>query len=229
MQRAGSIVSRLAAAGTAAALAVAIGGAVLTLPREADGLSRHVQQRLGDSGVSHPVTAVLMNFRGYDTLLEMAVLALAVLGARALAAGGRRAPPPALESPVLDGLLRLVAPLMVIVTGYLLWVGGHAPGGAFQAGALLAALGVLLLLGGRQWPRGLSERGERLLAVGGLAVFVLVGVGVLSPQRSLLEYPRGISKWLILLIEAACTISIAAVLTALFAGGKLVEDGDHSR
>ncbi len=31
------------------------------------------------SGVEHPVTAVLLNFRGYDTLLEIAVLLLALL------------------------------------------------------------------------------------------------------------------------------------------------------
>ena len=33
-----------------------------------------------DSGVSHPVTAVLLNFRAYDTLLELAVVLSAVLG-----------------------------------------------------------------------------------------------------------------------------------------------------
>ncbi|MFN2337821.1 MAG: hypothetical protein ABR544_02485, partial [Gammaproteobacteria bacterium] len=37
-----------------------------------------VQEHLGTSGVSHPVTAVLLNFRAHDTLLEIGVLLLAV-------------------------------------------------------------------------------------------------------------------------------------------------------
>jgi multisubunit Na+/H+ antiporter MnhB subunit len=37
-----------------------------------------------ESGVDHPVTAVLLNFRSYDTLLEIAVLLLAVVVALAL-------------------------------------------------------------------------------------------------------------------------------------------------
>ena len=36
----------------------------------APGLTGHVQHRLSESGTAWPVTAVLLNFRGYDTLLE---------------------------------------------------------------------------------------------------------------------------------------------------------------
>lgn len=37
-------------------------------------------ERVPESGVSNPVTAVLLNFRSYDTLLELAVLLAAILG-----------------------------------------------------------------------------------------------------------------------------------------------------
>ncbi|MDH3716703.1 MAG: sodium:proton antiporter [Planctomycetota bacterium] len=125
-----------------------IGWTILSLPTEWNGLSNRVAARLGDSGVRNPVTAVLMSFRGYDTLLEIGVLLVAALGVRALATDRNHADrslfdPP---GPVLTGLLRLIAPLIIVVAGYLLWVGGHAPGGAFQAGAVLASLGVLMLL-----------------------------------------------------------------------------------
>ncbi|MDP3892698.1 hydrogenase subunit MbhD domain-containing protein, partial [Nocardioides sp.] len=43
-----------------------------------------VADRVGESGVEHPVTAVLLNFRSYDTLLEVAVLLVAILAALAL-------------------------------------------------------------------------------------------------------------------------------------------------
>jgi hypothetical protein len=47
-------------------------------------LAGQVLARIGESGVSNPVTAVLLNFRGYDTLLELAVLLAALLGILAL-------------------------------------------------------------------------------------------------------------------------------------------------
>ena len=94
----------------------------------------------------NPVTAVLLNFRGYDTLLEMVVLLVALLGVWAL--GGRSLRPEAAPGPVLDTLVRLLVPVLILVAAYLLWVGAHAPGGAFQAGSVLGAAGVLLLLAG---------------------------------------------------------------------------------
>jgi len=128
------------------ALAVGLGYVLLSLPAQAPGLSEHVVANLEHSGVSNPVTAVLLNFRSYDTLLEMGVLLLALLGVWSL--GGipeRRKSSP---GPVLDMMSRLLVPLMILVAGYLLWVGSHAPGGAFQAGSVLAAAGVLMLLAG---------------------------------------------------------------------------------
>ncbi len=56
-----------------AVLAMGLGYAVLSLPTQAPGLNEAVASNLENSGVSNPVTAVLLNFRGYDTLLEMGV------------------------------------------------------------------------------------------------------------------------------------------------------------
>ena len=39
-----------------------------------------IDAAMAQSGVDHPVTAVLLNFRAWDTLLELAVLLLALLG-----------------------------------------------------------------------------------------------------------------------------------------------------
>ncbi|HBH35695.1 MAG TPA: hypothetical protein DDW45_04780, partial [Gammaproteobacteria bacterium] len=57
-----------------------LGYALLSLPEQAVGLSEQVRVNMEMSGVQNPVTAVLLNFRGYDTLLEMAVLLAALLG-----------------------------------------------------------------------------------------------------------------------------------------------------
>ncbi len=199
--------------------------AILSLPTEAVGLSDAVETELDQSGAKNPVTAVLLNFRGYDTLLEIVVLLLAVIGARVLTAtnassGDKQSQPVNL---VLVGFMRIIAPVMIVVAGYLLWVGGHAPGGAFQAAAVLAAMGVLLKLGGVHWTRNLSDLGERLLLVAGLTAFLAVAIGVMSDQRSFLEYPTSAAKSLMLLIEFLATVSIAAILLALFSSGTLRE------
>jgi uncharacterized MnhB-related membrane protein len=64
----------------AGGLAVVIAAGLRGLPAEFTGLSVHVAGAIADSGADNPVTAVLLNFRAYDTLLEVAVLLLALIG-----------------------------------------------------------------------------------------------------------------------------------------------------
>jgi len=204
------------------AVAGGLGYALFALPLQAEGLSGAVAGRIAQSGVSHPVTAVLLNFRGYDTWLELAVLVLALVGAWSL--GLPPLGPEPAPGPVLDRLTRLILPLMILVAGYLLWVGAQAPGGAFQAGAVLGAAGVLLLLDGWRLPRGLAGWPLRLLLVLGVAVFAAVGVAAIALGGVLLQYPPGAAGGLILLIEAAATLAIGVTLAALFHGSRPEDD-----
>lgn len=195
--------------GFSAALMVAL----WQLPPAAVSLPPQVTAHLAQSGVAHPVTAVLLNFRGYDTLLEIAVLLLAVIG---LLAVGRTPPGRGLPAePVVRALARGAAPLMVLFAVYLLWAGAHRPGGAFQAGALLAAALVLLNLA-QVIPAWVTP--SRLLRFGmvaGLLLFVLVAL-VLSGPDALLRYPPQQAGHIILLIESALTVSLGLILAGLF-------------
>jgi len=197
-------------------LALALGASMLALPQFAVRLPGEVTANLDASGVAHPVTAVLLNFRGYDTLLEVAVLLLALLGVFALSHHATsHAHPAAPAHPVLQTLARVLAPLMVLVAGYLLWIGAHAPGGAFQAGAVLAAAGVLLRLAGLlpAWAQpGRLLRGGLAL---GLLVFLAVAIAGL-PQGELLHYPPALASPLILLVETGLTLSIGLTLAGLY-------------
>ncbi|MEA1052444.1 hydrogenase subunit MbhD domain-containing protein [Lamprobacter modestohalophilus] len=200
------------------ALLTGLGLVVWQLWVPAPGLSNLVDARLDESGVAYPVTAVLLNFRGYDTLLELAVLLLALIGVWSLSTAshlGDEEPEPALAA-----LSRLLAPLMILVAAYLVWVGAYAPGGAFQAGSVLGAAGVLLRLSG--WRLSLSATGWplRLVLVLGVAVFAFIGLAVIGFGQPLLGYPPGWAKPAILTIELAATLSIGAILAALFIGGR---------
>lgn len=199
------------------AMAVGLGYALLSLPEQAVGLSDQVKMNMETSGVRNPVTAVLLNFRGYDTLLEMAVLLVALLGVWSLGAAEvhRRIDP----EPVLSLLVGGLAPVMILMAGYLLWVGASAPGGAFQAGSVLAAAGILLLLSSKRFPVRLMGWPLRVVLVIGLGTFTAVGVTLLFVSGVFLQYPSGLAGALILFIEAAATLSIGVILAALFLGG----------
>ena len=187
------------------------------LPQTAAALSAQVYARLDASGVSNPVTAVLLNFRAYDTLLEVAVLLLALLGAWVVHNNADTATPaPWLrDSLVVAALVRLLTPPAVLVAMYLLWVGSKAPGGAFQAGAVLAAVGVLLHLTQRLRPLPATPPLQLGLVALGLTVFTLIGLTTLVLGDGLLTYPSGWAGALILTIETALTLSIALTLVLL--------------
>lgn len=207
------------------ALLALLGWAALALPEEPRGLTGPALAELPNSGVSNPVTAALLNYRGYDTLLEVAVFLLALVGVWSLREG-RVARVDLRERPLVLSLLRLVLPLLVVAGGYLLWIGKFAPGGAFQGGALLGGAFVLLLLAGRGLRALTHERWLRFGLVLGLVVFVSVSGGTMLLTGGLLEYPRASAGTWILAIEAAALISIGLTFGGLFLGGRPVAEGD---
>jgi len=205
---------RLAVIAVAAAFVLVLGSAMLDLAPTAIDLRGPVMANLVQSGVEHPVTAVLLNYRGYDTLLEIAVLLLALLAILAVTDAARPvAARPA--HPVIETLARLAVPLMILVAVYLLWAGAFRPGGAFQAGAVLAAAAVLLHLAGLL-PGWRAPRPRlRLGLAAGFAVFLTVAAALLT-QGALLQYPPEAAGGLILLIESGLTLSLALILAGLF-------------
>jgi len=180
-------------------------------------LSEQVMSHLPVSGVSNPVTAVLLNFRAYDTLLELAVVLTAVL--TVLNLNHKRADVSA-ASALLLGMTRWLVPLLVVTSGYLLWVGAHAPGGAFQAGAMLAAAMILLQLSNPSSLQGFNLSVLRSLLVVGIFVFVLVGIWMMSLNQDFLAFNPAWAGSLILIIEFAATLSIATALTLAYLGGR---------
>lgn len=215
---ASSIPVRAAAFALCASVGILLGRAVLAIPETEPGVAPLVEASLPDSGVANPVTAVLLNFRGYDTLLEIAVLMLATIGVLSLAVGRAEVLPRVAEraDPVLDALARFLAPIMVVISGYLLWVGEFGPGGAFQAGSVIGAGGVLLALSGYARPSWISGFALRVMTGVGFIVFLGTAIGSMLVGGILLEYPPGMAKDLIIVIEVWLTLSIGAILISLF-------------
>jgi multisubunit Na+/H+ antiporter MnhB subunit len=198
---------------------------MLAAPADLEGMGPTAFAALDESGARNPVTAVLLNFRAYDTVLEITVLLLAVVAAWSQRLGAFPEPdrPP---GPILQAAVRLLAPPAVLIGGYLLWRGTHAPGGAFQAGAVLAGAGVLVLLGERWLPRRGRRGALRLGLAVGVLVFLVAGLAGLILDGHFLFYRGARAEAWIVAIEVAATVSIALALIGLFAGRPPAPRGD---
>lgn len=221
--------ARMLAAGLAAGVALALGWAFLALPESA-GLQEAVAANLAETGVENPVTAVLLAFRGWDTLLESVVLLAALIGVWLVApdtAWGARPGVRQHARPggVLASFGRLLPPFGLMFGVYLVWAGSSHPGGAFQGGTVLAAVLLLVMMAGLMRPPSVMSRRVRLALVVGPAAFLAVGL-VGAVTGTFLGLRPDMAKPLILGIEAALTVSIAATLALLVVGPPEQSDED---
>jgi multicomponent K+:H+ antiporter subunit A len=130
-----------------------------------------------EGGGTNVVNVILVDFRGFDTLGEIFVVAAVALSTYALLRRFRPAPdsleaprqqqdqlaagraaPAASTRPVADWLLvpftltRLIFPAMALVAAFLLLRGHDLPGGGFSAGMVVAiAVIVQYMIGGTAW------------------------------------------------------------------------------
>jgi len=217
------IAQRVLAGILSALLAVLLAHALFSLPEPAPSLAAPVLDNIAPTGLGNPVTAVLMAHRAIDTLLESAVLVFAVFAIWSMAPEARwgRAPGPAFMAEAhgpLAFLAKVLPPIGIVIGVYIAWVGADAPGGKFQGGAVLAAMWVLPWIAGLVAPPSISDIRLRLAIAAGPFVFLMVGLMGFAVAEGFLAYPPGYAKTLILLIETAMTLSVAAAMACMIAG-----------
>jgi multisubunit Na+/H+ antiporter MnhB subunit len=193
-----------------------LAAAVLFLPLPPPTLAPMAAENAGATGLGNPVTNVLMAFRAMDTMLEKVVLLLALVGVWSLAPdrawGGRPGPRHHADPDgVLAFLARLLPPVGIVM-------GADEPGGAFQGGTILAAMWLLVMMAGLADAPPAGRRALRLVLAGGTLVFLAVGLGGLAWGDAFLAYPVAYAKPLILAIEFAMLLTVAATLALLVAG-----------
>lgn len=150
--------------------------------------------QLGPYICPNQVTAVLFDWRGFDTIGECMVLGTAVMvaallfgrGALQLHHAAPTEPEPAedeeVNKPHSSVILRLFGyPIIIVLVAYSITIvlGGHlSPGGGFQAGAIVASaclLGVVIY-GLRRRPFGLSISAFHKFETVGILIFLLLGL-----------------------------------------------------
>jgi multisubunit Na+/H+ antiporter MnhB subunit len=186
-------------------------------------LAWEARESLEQTGLGNPVAGVLFAYRALDTLLEKVVLLLALVGVWSLApdnawggvSGSRLLGP---QNTTLNLLAGVLPPFGIMIGIYMAWIGANQPGGAFQGGALLAAMWLLIMIAGVRRVPSISCQRIRSLLVVGPAVFLAIGFAGFVLADGFLSYPTAYAKPLIVLAEAALTFSIAVTLALLTAG-----------
>ena len=218
-----SLPACLVAGVSCALVAAGLATAVLLPPAVVPTLAPMVMENLAQSGLGNPVAGVLFVYRALDTLLEKVVVLLALLGVWSLAPDSAWGGMPGLRvyaqpNSTLTFLAQLMPPLGIVVGIYMCWVGAKDPGGAFQGGAVLAAMWLLVMIAGLERPPSISHPWLRLSLVIGPAIFLAIGLAGFVLANAFLAYPSGYAKPMIVAVEIVLTLSIAVALGMLAAG-----------
>ena len=167
--------------------ASALTWAVLTRPYETIA-GYFLANSVPGGGGTNVVNVILVDFRGFDTLGEITVLAIAAIGIFTLLEGLKLAAPEADatgrrwswdEHPVIMAAFsRLLLPLALLVAIFVLLRGHNLPGGGFIAGLITAvALITQYLANGIAWTRArMSSRLHPMIGVG-LLIATATGLG----------------------------------------------------
>ncbi len=141
-------------------------------------------------------------------------------------------------SSILDAACRLLLPFIMLFAIYVFVHGHESPGGGFQAGAILAAILILIrMVRGEDARWGLDRTNALVLAICGVALYAGIGLLTLVFSGNYLDYgvlplPLKAAKVRVmgtLGIEAGVTLGVTGVLVLIFDAlttGETKED-DH--
>ena len=148
----------------------------------------YLANSVSGGGGANVVNVILVDFRGFDTLGEITVLAIAAVGIYAMLNGlhlplpqadgeGRRwdkEPHP----PILAVMARILLPLALLVSVFIFLRGHNAPGGGFIAGLVTSvALILQYVASGTAWMQERLRWRYRRVAVSGVLIAALTGIG----------------------------------------------------
>lgn len=189
----------------------------------------YLRQVPAELGAPNVVTGILISFRGFDTLGEVAVLFMVAASVGALLSAGAGAGPQAvgtasarrLPSELVRNGADVVLPLIFLFGAYVILNGHLSAGGGFQGGAVVSSGVMLFILAypdGRI-PHGLLSVTESLAGV----LYVTIGIVGIAIAGGFLdsrilppgEFGTFISAGAIPLISALLGIKVGAELSVI--------------
>tara|TARA_Y100000588_G_scaffold394550_2_gene515651 strand:- start:1519 stop:2274 length:756 start_codon:yes stop_codon:yes gene_type:complete len=161
--------------------------------------NHYITESFAETSVPNLVTAVLADYRGYDTLFETVVIfaagiaILAILGTREKTEtlfGEQDKLDVSGEDLIIDTTVRLIVPVIQLFGLYVIAHGHSSPGGGFQGGIIFGSSLILLSLA-RNLPytlRRLSQSRAVLFATVGVLIYAGIGLLCLILGSNFLDY-----------------------------------------
>lgn len=202
---------------------------------------RYLQEGLKETGAENIVSAVILIYRGYDTMGEVTVIftalmaILAVLGRENIKTSVTKVDlSPIKPSIIVNTVVRFLVPFIILFAVYTTLHGDVSPGGGFQGGAVIAGSMIVFTVtfGLLTAISKFSLKFRVFLESAAVLSFGLVGlIGVLVGQNFLTFKISGLATpyqgWLMsgmgLLLEICIGIAVATVFSSVFYSMEKVE------
>ncbi len=183
-----------------------------------------IQQAGGaEVGAANLVTAVVLAYRGLDTLGELAILFASATAVGLILSQSHSTRSTIFLGNLFESSVQLLMPLLLLVGFYIILHGHLTPGGGFQGGVILAvALFLPALSGSRRYRMPLEHSAIRWVEGGAGASFILIGIialldgeGFLAPMLEHGMMGSLLSAGTLPLLYLAVGLKVGAELAAL--------------
>lgn len=217
-------------------------------PANASNISTHyITQAQPETHVPNMVTAILADYRGYDTLFETVVIftagtaIIAILGLYPVRFQSQKLPPD-VEVKDRDLIIiqtcRMLLPVIQLFGLYVIAHGHYSPGGGFQGGVILGASLILWAIA-RDLPAALNRVSiRRAMILASVGILIYAGIGALclvfngnfldySALHTVLPETNGIMAryWGMFGVEVGVAFTVSMVMFSIYANlaskGKL--------
>jgi len=152
-------------------------------------LSQHfVTETFHETAVPNMVTAVLADYRGYDTMFETVVIFTAGIAIISIlrrftsddADAGSEKVYEKRPDLIVDTTCRLMIPIIQLFALYVIAHGHHSPGGGFQGGVIFGASFILIALSRDLQAAHKWVPEQRVLNLAGIGILIYAGFGLAS-------------------------------------------------
>lgn len=229
--------------------ALLFGAAINEMPRMGDAnnptnthiVPRYLEKGPEEAGAKNIVTAVILNYRGYDTLGEVTVIftalcaVLAVLRREDLENSFSEMDTSSVKSSVIIyTVLLILLPFIILFGIYVILHGGSSPGGGFQGGTILAAglIVYTLIFGYRIGLKKLPLKVRTVLESAGPISFFLVGsIGFIFGHNFLTfmsssvssHYQHILTEGMLTFLEIGIGVGGGTIFTSIFTAMRRTE------
>jgi len=203
-------------------------------PTNLNVVPRYLEHGEQEAGTGNIVTGILLNYRGYDTMGEVAIICAASAGVLAVLGAGKKKGTHTFvdrSSVKLSFIIRtaviFLIPLIILFSIFTILYGTILPGGGFQGGAIIGA-GIIIftiVFGFHEATNRIHTRFMTILGSTAIVAFFLVGTaGVIGganfltyilPQLSTQAQPA-VRTLMLLVVQFGIGIEVGMIFTSIF-------------